>query len=288
LIQKKQNSTNYCNLIKMEYNKISVCIEMERKEREKMDQNIIVNESSQNLRALGRDALIGKWGLGVLGTLLFALLTTVPVIILNAIFGDGDMSSTWISSVYSLLITGPMTLGYAMFAIAIFRKRETSPAEVFYGFERFGKAFGLYIVMSIFVLLWTLLLIIPGIIAVFRYSMSFYILADHPEMGIMEALNESKRMMRGNKWKFFCLNLSFIGWGILCLFTMGIGFLWLGPYMEVTIIAFYDIANGSLRSVRSIEGEVNAGGGERTALDPITVYKEETNKEETKNEEEFH
>lgn len=288
MIQKKQNSTNYCNLIKMEYNKISVCIEMERKEREKMDQNIIVNESSQNLRALGRDALIGKWGLGVLGTLLFALLTTVPVIILNAIFGDGDMSSTWISSVYSLLITGPMTLGYAMFAIAIFRKRETSPAEVFYGFERFGKAFGLYIVMSIFVLLWTLLLIIPGIIAVFRYSMSFYILADHPEMGIMEALNESKRMMRGNKWKFFCLNLSFIGWGILCLFTMGIGFLWLGPYMEVTIIAFYDIANGSLRSVRSIEGEVNAGGGERTALDPITVYKEETNKEETKNEEEFH
>lgn len=253
-----------------------------------MDQNIIVNESSQNLRALGRDALMGKWGLGVLGTLLFALLTTVPVIILNAIFGDGDMSSTWISSVYSLLITGPMTLGYAMFAIAIFRKRETSPAEVFYGFERFGKAFGLYIVMSIFIFLWMLLLVIPGIIAAFRYSMSFYILADHPEMGIMEAINESKRIMRGNKWKFFCLNLSFIGWGVLCLFTMGIGFLWLGPYMEVTMIAFYDIANGSLRSVRSIEGEVTAGGGERTAPDPITVYKEETNKEETKNEEEFH
>ena len=106
-----------------------------------MDQNIIVIESSRNLRALGRNALTGKWGLGVLGTLFYAVLTTVPVIILNAIFGDGDASPAAISNIYSLLITGPMTLGYAMFAISIFRKRETSPAEVFYGFERFGKAF---------------------------------------------------------------------------------------------------------------------------------------------------
>ncbi|HYE69832.1 MAG TPA: DUF975 family protein [Anaerovoracaceae bacterium] len=248
-----------------------------------MDQNIIVIESSRNLRALGRNALTGKWGLGVLGTVLYAVLTTVPVIILNAIFGDGDASPAAISNIYSLLITGPMTLGYAMFAISIFRKRETSPAEVFYGFERFGKAFGLYIVMIIFVLLWSLLLIVPGIIAAFRYSMCFYILADNPNIGIMEALNESKKMMRGNKWKFFCLNISFIGWGILCLLTLGIGFLWLGPYMEVSIIAFYDIANGSLRSVRNIEGAngVNSDGV-RTEVDPITVYKEpEINEVET-------
>lgn len=245
-----------------------------------MDQNIIVIESSRNLRALGRNALTGKWGLGVLGTLLYAVLTTVPVIILNAIFGDGDASPAAISNIYSLLITGPMTLGYAMFAISIFRKRETSPAEVFYGFERFGKAFGLYIVTIIFVLLWSLLLIVPGIIAAFRYSMSFYILADNPDMGIIEALNESKKMMRGNKWKFFCLNISFIGWGILCLLTFGIGFLWLGPYMEVSIIAFYDIVNGSLRSVRTIEGASGVRSDDvRTAVDPITVYKEPEVKE---------
>jgi len=111
--------------------------------------------------------------------------------------------------------------------------------------------------MIIFVLLWSLLLIVPGIIAAFRYSMSFYILADNPDMGIMEAINESKRMMRGNKWKFFCLNLSFIGWAILGVLTLGIGYLWLTPYIEVTMIAFYDIANGNLRSVRSSKG--NAG-----------------------------
>ncbi len=241
-----------------------------------MNQNIIVSESSKNLRALSRDSLTGKWGLSVAGTLLYAVLTIIPVIILNSIFGDGD-TPAGISTVYNILITGPMTLGYAMFAMSIFRKRETSPAEVFYGFERFGKALGLYIVLSIFIFLWTLLLIIPGIIAVFRYSMSFYILADNPNMGIMEVINESKKMMQGNKWKFFCLNISFIGWAIVCCFTLGIGFLWLMPYMEVSIIAFYDIANGSLRSARTLEGEtVIPSENIESDVDPITVYKEKT------------
>jgi uncharacterized membrane protein len=239
-----------------------------------MNQNIIVTESSRNLRALGRNSLIGKWGLGILGTLLFFALTTVPTFILDEIFGNGITDPSGISTVYSILVGGPMTLGYAMFGISIFRKRETSPAEVFYGFERFGKAFGLYIVTSIFILLWTLLLIVPGIIAAIRYSMSFYILADNPNIGIMEAINESKRLMQGNKWKYFCLNLSFIGWAILSLLTLGIGFLWLMPYMEVTLIAFYDIANGSLRSARTIDGEASAAVKE-TVEDPITVYKEE-------------
>lgn len=227
---------------------------MRGKREFKMNQNIIVNESCKNLRALGRYSLAGKWKLGVLGTLLYAVLTTVPVILLNLIFGEGG-SQTGIASVYSILITGPMTLGYAMFAISIFRNRETTPAEVFYGFERFGKAFGLYVVMSVFVILWSLLLIVPGIIAALRYSMSFYVLADNPDIKILDAINESKRIMNGNKWKFFCLNLTFIGWGLLCILTCGIGYLWLAPYMEVSFIAFYDIANGSLRPVGNIEGE---------------------------------
>jgi uncharacterized membrane protein len=243
-----------------------------------MNQNIIVTESSRNLRALGRDALAGKWGMGALGTLLLSALTIIPILILDFIFGGiSEMGAgTGVSNIYSILISGPLTLGYAMFAISIFRRRETSPVEVFYGFERFGKALGLYIVMSIFIFLWTMLFIIPGIIAAFRYSMCFYILADNPNIGIMEALNESKRLMRGNKWKFFCMNLSFIGWGILCMFTLGIGFLWLGAYVEVTTIAFYDIANGSLRPIRLSGGQEAANGEGSLSQDPVTVYKEET------------
>lgn len=240
-----------------------------------MDQNIIVTESSSNLRTLGRDSLKGKWGLAVLGTLLFFLLTTIPAAILDSIFGGDSVAPSGISTIYSLLISGPMTLGYAMFAISIFRRRATSAAEVFYGFERFGKAFGLYIVTSLFIILWSLLLIVPGIIAAIRYSMSFYILADNPEIGIMAAIEESKRIMKGNKWKFFCLNLSFIGWLILSCFTLGIGLLWLLPYMEVSIVAFYDIANGSLRAAKHIEGE-NSFRSEASSegVDPITVYRE--------------
>lgn len=240
-----------------------------------MEQNIIVYESCNNLRALARNSLAGRWNLAVMGTLLYFALTTIPVLMLNAIFAEGESTQSGISSVYSLVISGPMLLGYAMFCISIFRKRETSPAEVFYGFERFVKAFGLYIVIMIFTFLWTLLFIIPGIIAAIRYSMSFYILADNPDIGIMEAINRSKALMQGNKWKFFCLNISFIGWAFLSVFTFGIGLLWLLPYMENAIIAFYDIANGSLRSVRTLKAntslfneseESKNSGGEETNI----------------------
>ena len=240
-----------------------------------MEQNIIVFESCGNLRALARNSLRGKWGLAALATLLYSVLAILPVFILDGIFGDFE--PTGVSSVYSMLIAGPLTLGYAMFAISLFRGRKTSPTMVFYGFERFGKAFGLYIVMSIFVLLWSLLLFIPGIIAALRYSLCFYILADNPNMGIMQALNESKRMMKGNKWKLFCLILSFIGWMILGLFTLGIGYLWLMPYIEVTMIAFYDIANGSLRPAQRNDWQANYDRPESDVTrfaDPITVYRD--------------
>lgn len=237
-----------------------------------MDNNIIVYESCSNLRALGRESLRGRWGFAASGTLLYLALILVPIIVLNAIFGTDEYGNSGVSTLYSFLVTGPMTLGYTMFAISIFRKRETSVAEVFYGFERFGKSLGLYIVMSIFILLWSLLLLIPGIIAAFRYGMCFYILADNPNIGIMEALNESKRMMRGNKWKLFCLNLSFIGWGLLSIFTLGIGMLFLTPYIQVSITAFYEMANGRLRSNR-------IGSIQNPIEDPITVYKDETNED---------
>lgn len=246
-----------------------------------MENNIIVYESCSNLRGLGRESLRGKWGFAALGTLLYAALLLVPVIIINAIFGTDEYGNSGVATLYNFIVAGPMMLGYTMFAISIFRRRETSVTEVFYGFEKFGKSLGLYIVMQIFIILWALLLIIPGIIAALRYSMCFYILADHPDIGIMQALNESKRMMRGNKWKLFCLYLSFIGWGILCILTLMIGSLWLTPYIQVTTTAFYEMANGRLRSNRvELNHSYNYNNnGSEAPVDPITVYKEESNEE---------
>jgi len=94
--------------------------------------------------------------------------------------------------------------------------------------------------MSLFILLWSLLLIIPGIIAALSYSMTFYILADDNSIGAMDAINKSKKMMYGYKWKYFCLGLRFLGWAILCILRLGIGFLWLSPYVHVSVTKFYE------------------------------------------------
>jgi uncharacterized membrane protein len=95
-------------------------------------------------------------------------------------------------------------------------------------------------------------LIVPGIIAAFRYSMAFYILKDHPEISPMEAIRRSKEMMVGQKWRYFVLNLSFIGWALLCILTLGIGFLWMHPYISVTNSHFYDeLRNRSADAIKS-------------------------------------
>ena len=94
--------------------------------------------------------------------------------------------------------------------------------------------------MLLYTLLWTLLLVIPGIIKGYAYSMTPYVMNDHPELDAEDCIHESRMIMRGHKWKLFCLDLSFIGWAILCLFTLGIGFLWLQPYMESSHAKFYE------------------------------------------------
>ena len=101
------------------------------------------------------------------------------------------------------------------------------------------KVWGMFLMM-LFVSLWTLLFIIPGIVKAFSYSMTPYILEEHPELSANEAIDHSRAMMKGHKFDLFWLLLSFIGWGFLCLFTFGIGFLWLTPYMNTSVAAFYE------------------------------------------------
>ena len=101
------------------------------------------------------------------------------------------------------------------------------------------KVWGMFLVM-LFTFLWSLLFIIPGIVKCFSYSMTPFILEEHPELGANEAIDHSRAMMKGHKFDLFWLLLSFIGWGFLCLFTFGIGYLWLVPYMDTSISAFYE------------------------------------------------
>lgn len=257
-----------------------------------IDQNIIITEPSRNLRALGRNALTGKWKVAVLATAVFMLCLSVPPVILDELFGvnvadiyystsysihysynpmyDTMPAYSLLSNIYLLLVTGPFTLGLTIFFLALFRKHAVGVSDVFLGFERFGKALGLFLFQGLFILLWSMLLIVPGIIAGIRYSQAFYVLVDDPEKGIRECMNESKRMMRGNKAKCFCLTLSFIGWIILSgipssiigavagvtgfpVFAQAIasivGSLFMVPvitYMNSTFAGFYEILAGHL------------------------------------------
>ena len=101
------------------------------------------------------------------------------------------------------------------------------------------KVWGMFL-MNVFVFLWSLLLIIPGIVKMFSYAMTEFILEEHPELSANEAIDHSRAMMKGHKFDLFWLVLSFIGWGIVCIFTLGIGFLWLIPYMQTSIAGFYE------------------------------------------------
>ena len=183
------------------------------------------------LMQMARESLKGKWGLAV-GTFFVYMLMIAAIQIMA--------ESYPITSLLSLIISGPMAVGIAIFSMNISRNQDARLEQIFQGFNNFGTSLGAYLLMMLFVLLWTLLLIIPGIIAALSYAMTFYIIADDDSIGAMEAIDKSKKMMDGYKWKFFCLGLRFIGWSLLCIITLGIGFLWLIPYMQVSLAKFYD------------------------------------------------
>jgi uncharacterized membrane protein len=159
------------------------------------------------------------------------------------IFDNG----TWVqnrfsslASLISLLVSGPINFGLAAYFLGLSRNDEGSLDDLFSGFPLFGKTFLLHVLMMVFTFLWALLLIIPGIIAALRYSMSYYIMNDHPEIGPMEAIEMSKELMDGQKMRLFTLTLSFIGWFLLGIITFGLGFLYLMPYYNATIANFYE------------------------------------------------
>lgn len=141
--------------------------------------------------------------------------------------------------IVSIIIGGVITLGYVRFNLNLIDRTGASFGDLFSEFDRFGDGFFMQILIRVYTFLWTLLLIIPGIIASYSYAMTPYILLEHPELSANQAIKASKELMSGNRWRLFCLEFSFIGWTILSTLTLGIGFLWLIPYMEASKAAFY-------------------------------------------------
>ena len=180
---------------------------------------------NSELRALARSQLKGSW-LAAVGVVL------IYVIILGA--------SNILPLIGFLVIAGPLTVGFLGYFLKKARGETAEIENLFDGFKLFLKSFLLCLLQVVFITLWSLLFIIPGIIKCFSYSMAFFILKDNPEIGTMEAITRSRKMMSGHKGKLFGLCLSFIGWAFLCTLTLGIGFLWLYPYMTLSMANFYE------------------------------------------------
>ncbi len=139
----------------------------------------------------------------------------------------------------AVLIYGPISYGAAFVALKVLDSEKIEPGMLFKGFESFANTFSAGILIVIYTFLWSLLLIIPGIIAAFSYSMTFYIMRENPEMSASQAIEASKKMMYGHKWRLFDLYFSFLGWILLCMLSFGIASIYVTPYMSVATAVFY-------------------------------------------------
>lgn len=219
---------------------------------------------NRHLRADARQALSGHWGWAILVCIVFSLISGIvalpgsiasasssilrignacnPSMLLTGL-GMSIFASVF-TFVVGLFVSGPLTVGIWGSFNRFFSESDTNTLGNFFrlgfgGGHYWKNVWGIFL-MNLFTFLWTLLFIVPGIIKAFAYAMTPFILIDNPELGPNEARQRSIKMMRGHKWKLFGLELSFIGWFMLCILSLGVGFIWLSPYVKMSHAAFYN------------------------------------------------
>lgn len=181
-----------------------------------------------NLMSNAWYSLSGRWKNPVLGTLLYMVIS----------FFAGGVP--YLGAIGAIVVTGPLLYGFTLLILEHIDTPQGGKIEtLFTGFNNFLNAFVAYLLMTIFILLWALLLIIPGIMKAYSYSMTFFIMAETPNISGQDAITKSKILMQGNRWKLFCMDLRFLGWWILCILTLGVLSLWITPYYMTARALFY-------------------------------------------------
>ena len=197
-----------------------------------------MNVSRPELRARARAKLGGN---------IFAanwLMALVALLIVSLI-----MSAVSFTGIGELILIGPLGFGLALIFLSLARGKESVDfGDLFKGFTDGGfvRLLLLGLLQNVFIALWTLLFVIPGIVKSYSYSMSYYLAIDHPDWDWKQCIDESRRIMDGNKWKLFVLDLSFIGWYIVGMLACGIGVLWVYPYNEAARAEFYQELTGGV------------------------------------------
>ena len=218
---------------------------------------------NSELRAQARERLEGQWGTFVLMTFLMLVIQTILQIpgyigsLLEILSPENVLASLSFSNISNILslLALPLSWGLTVSLLRNHREESVDLENLFDGFRggRYTRVFCALFLVNLFTFLWALLLIIPGIMKAFSYALTPYIIMDEPELTARQAITRSCEIMQGRRWKLFCLSLSFIGWGILSILTFGIGFLWLAPYMNASIAAFYEDGRAEYEAENSIE-----------------------------------
>ena len=213
--------------------------------------------NSSDLRYQARQTLAGKWGIAVLAGFLAALLgglvagsgagpnlnleeeelRDIPRVLLPYIMMLASIGG--ILGIVRFIVGGPVKLGYCRFLLKMQDGEDAQVGDLFSRFDRFGDGFCLELLTSLYIMLWSLLFIIPGLVKAYAYAMAPFILEENPNMTPSEAIKASRELMDGHKFDLFCLHWSFFGWALLSVLTLGIGSLWLNPYMNAATAAFY-------------------------------------------------
>ena len=233
-------------------------------------------KTNVEFKAIALNALRGNWGKAVIATLIFVLIASAisspatygglqlknQMDSMAGVYSSGSvyqMASTMatpefiaaqskatstgsLTTILEILLLLPLSLGFtnAFRMLLIMKDNQVLTNTFGLAFRNYWhNVWGMFLT-GLFIALWSLLLIIPGIIKAFSYAMTPYILVEYPELSASEAIHRSRMMMRGHKFDLFWLYLGFIGWFLLCLLTAGIGFLWLSPYVETAKAAFYE------------------------------------------------
>jgi len=205
---------------------------------------------NQDYKNTAINTLSGHWAQAVLATIVFSLFTvllmgssefkmfTQPFVVPASM--DWKFSAG--QTILMIFLLYPLSVGFSnAFKELVNRGDDGIIKNMFViGFDKWIHKVWTMLLMYIFLFLWMLLFIIPLFIKIFSYAMTPFIVVDHPELSANECIDKSKKMMKGHKFDLFYLYLSFIGWVILCILTLGIGFIWLTPYMQASTVAFYN------------------------------------------------
>lgn len=208
-------------------------------------------KTNQEYKNAALAALKGNWSPAVVATIVFVLIAMLASgsssVFSTLKFAPGVIAAAeGVGIILSIFITCPVQVGFTNAQKMLFVNGDNNVTSNMFSIVTGNYIHILltYLLMTVKILLWTLLLIVPGIIKSFAYAMTPYIMVDHPEYSCKEAIKESEKMMTGHKFDLFWLYLSFIGWFLLAILTAGIGLFWLIPYVENAQAAFYQDLKG--------------------------------------------